>query len=94
MSITADPLFVAAEAQWRRERLTIAFQTPGTLDDDVLAPRHQQHEHQLHRVRRLIVSRLPHRHGHAATEPELALGLEPGLAPGSQPDSEVATRAA
>ena len=61
MSITSDPLFVAAEAHWRRERLTTAYQahdSRGPLGDDVLAPRPEHHDHPL---RRLIVSRLPHR---------------------------------
>ena len=58
MSITSDPLFVAAEAQWRRERLTTAYQAPGADEDDVLAPRPQ------HPLRRLLVRRLPHRQGH------------------------------
>ncbi|HEV7196043.1 MAG TPA: hypothetical protein VGN19_08895 [Pedococcus sp.] len=56
MSITSDPLFVAAEAQWRRERLTTAYQAPGAEGDDVLAPRPG------HPLRRLLVRRLPHRH--------------------------------
>jgi hypothetical protein len=83
MSITADPLFVAAEASWRRERLSTAYQahdSRGPLGDDVLVTRPE------HPIRRMIVSRLPHPHGHAASEPELGHG--------SEPESEVATRAA
>lgn len=102
MSITADPLFVAAEAQWRRERLTVAFHAPEAPDDDVLAARDEpyEHEHPQDRLRRLVGSLLRHRHAQAAPEPEPQVGAEltpqlgSQLEPGSRPDSEVVTRAA
>jgi hypothetical protein len=50
MSITADPLFVAAEVAWRRQSLTAGLPTAG--------------RERRHHARRPLLSapRLPHRH--------------------------------
>lgn len=54
MSITADPLFVAAEVAWRRESLSAGLPTA----------RRERHHHSVRRT--LSLPRLHHRH---ATRP-------------------------
>ena len=49
MSIAADPLFIAAEVQWRTHQLSSAPTSLPTV-------------HRPHRVRDAVVERLHHRH--------------------------------
>lgn len=53
MSIAADPLFIAAEVQWRTHQLSSAATSVPTV-------------HHSHRVRDLLAERLHHRHGRSA----------------------------
>ncbi|HEV7173763.1 hypothetical protein [Pedococcus sp.] len=53
MSIAADPLFIAAEVQWRTRQLSGAATPLPTV-------------HRPHRVRDAVVGRLHHRHGRPA----------------------------
>ncbi|WP_195908233.1 hypothetical protein [Nostocoides sp. HKS02] len=54
MSIAADPLFIAAEVQWRSRNLSV-----GTIPDQPVARRP-------HRLAKAVTERLHHRHGRPA----------------------------
>ena len=58
MSLTADPMFVAAEVQWRRQRLSLGF--PAAKP----APRH----HGAGVRAALAAVAHPHRHGRPAAQ--------------------------
>jgi hypothetical protein len=57
MSLTADPMFVAAEVQWRRDRLSVGFPDAG-----------RAHRHHGVGVRAAFTAIAhPHRHGRSRT---------------------------
>ena len=53
MSIAADPLFIAAEVQWRTRNLSVG-------------PASEPSVHRSHRLAQAITERLHHRHGRPA----------------------------